>query len=41
MAPFLDEEEWDLARWLMKNVTQMATEEFLKMKGVRHNFDSD
>ncbi|KIM82081.1 hypothetical protein PILCRDRAFT_71398, partial [Piloderma croceum F 1598] len=33
IAPFLDEEEWDLARWLIKNVTQMATEEFLKMKG--------
>jgi hypothetical protein len=41
IAPFLDEEEWDLARWLIKNVTQTATEEFLKMKGVRHIFDSD
>jgi hypothetical protein len=36
MAPFADEDEWELARWLMKNVTQTATEEFLKMKGVRH-----
>lgn len=33
-APFIDDEEWDLARWLMKNVNQTATEEFLKMKGV-------
>jgi hypothetical protein len=37
MAPFADEDEWDLARWLVKNVTQTATEEFLKMKGVRHD----
>ena len=36
VAPFVDENEWDLARWLMKNVTQTATDEFLKMKGVRH-----
>ena len=36
IAPFVDEDEWDLARWLMKNVTQTATDEFLKMKGVRH-----
>ena len=34
VAPFVDEDEWDLARWLMKNVTQTATDEFLKMKGV-------
>ena len=37
MAPFVDDDEWDLARWLMKNVMQTATEEFLKMKGVRHS----
>jgi hypothetical protein len=37
MAPFVDEGEWELARWLMKNVTQMATDEFLKMKGVCHS----
>ena len=36
-APFADEDEWDLARWLMKNVTQTATNEFLKMKGVCHS----
>ena len=37
MSPFLDEEEWELARWLMKNVNQTATDEFLEMKGVCHN----
>jgi hypothetical protein len=37
MAPFLDEEEWELVRWLVKNVTKTATDEFLKMKGVRHS----
>jgi hypothetical protein len=37
MALFADEDEWELARWLMKNVTQTATEEFLKMKGVCHS----
>ena len=34
MAPFVDEEEWELARWLIKNVTQTVTDKFLKMKGV-------
>jgi hypothetical protein len=29
--PFADEEEWGLARWLMKNVNQGATDEFLKL----------
>jgi hypothetical protein len=33
-APFDDKDEWELARWLAKNVTQRATEEFLKMSGV-------
>ena len=37
MAPFLDEEEWELARWLVKNVTKTATDKFLKMKEVRHS----
>jgi len=36
MAPFEDNDEWELARWLIKNVTQTATEEFLKMEGVRY-----
>ena len=35
-APFADNDKWELARWLIKNVTQGATEEFLKMKGVYH-----
>ncbi|KII84510.1 hypothetical protein PLICRDRAFT_117586 [Plicaturopsis crispa FD-325 SS-3] len=30
-APFANEDEWDLARWLMKNVNQRATDEFLKL----------
>ena len=34
LAPFADEEEWELAQWLMKNVTQTATDQFLKSKGV-------
>jgi hypothetical protein len=33
-APFADKKEWELARWLAKNVNQRATEEFLKMSGV-------
>lgn len=33
-APFADKDEWELARWLAKNVNQQATEEFLKMSGV-------
>jgi hypothetical protein len=33
-APFADKEEWDLARWLAKNINQQATEEFLKILGV-------
>ncbi|KII88252.1 hypothetical protein PLICRDRAFT_111519 [Plicaturopsis crispa FD-325 SS-3] len=30
-APFADEEEWELARWLMKNVNQGATDAYLKL----------
>ena len=30
-APFKDKDEWELARWLMKQVSQTATEEFLKL----------
>ena len=33
-APFADKDEWELARWLAKNVNQNAMEEFLKMSGV-------
>ncbi|KAJ7779638.1 Zn-finger domain-containing protein [Mycena metata] len=30
-APFLDADEWNLARWLSKNVSQTATDEYLKL----------
>jgi hypothetical protein len=30
-APFADHEEWVLAQWLIKNVNQRVTEEFLKL----------
>ncbi|KAI9464313.1 hypothetical protein HD554DRAFT_2026458 [Boletus coccyginus] len=30
-APFANEEEWALAKWLVKNVGQNQTEEFLKL----------
>jgi len=33
-TPFADKDEWELARWLVKNANQRATEEFLKMPGV-------
>ena len=30
-APFDNEEEWDLAKWLIKNVSQTGIEEFTKL----------
>ncbi|KAF7302340.1 hypothetical protein HMN09_00867600 [Mycena chlorophos] len=33
-APFADDEEWDLAKWLAKNVNQTATEEYLSLPTV-------
>lgn len=30
-APFMSRDEWDLAKWLSKNVSQTATEEYLKL----------
>lgn len=30
-APFTDEEEWELAEWLMKSTTQKDRDEFLKL----------
>lgn len=30
-APFTDQEEWELAQWLMLNVGQNATDKFLKL----------
>ncbi|KAJ6586000.1 hypothetical protein B0H19DRAFT_1250743 [Mycena capillaripes] len=35
-APFEDEDDWELAKWLAKNVTQTATDEYLKL-GVTKN----
>ena len=37
MTPFANKDNWDLAKWLMKNTTRTATDEFLKMEGVCHN----
>ena len=34
--PFSDEEEWELVQWLIKNVMQTTTKEFLKMEVVYH-----
>jgi hypothetical protein len=30
-APFLDADEWELASWLSKNVSQTATDAYLKL----------
>jgi hypothetical protein len=30
-APFRDQEEWDLAQWLLKNVGQTKIDQFLKL----------
>jgi hypothetical protein len=30
-APFADEEEWELVKWLMKNVGQTKADDFLKL----------
>ncbi|KAF8875514.1 hypothetical protein BD779DRAFT_1613422 [Infundibulicybe gibba] len=34
-SPFASQEEWDLAVWLMKNVGQKSTDEFLKLRATR------
>lgn len=39
-APFADEEEWELVRWLMKNVGQSKADDFLKLPIVSHSFIS-
>lgn len=31
LGPFKDDEEWELAKWLIKNVGQNVAEEFLKL----------
>jgi hypothetical protein len=33
--PFASEEEWALTMWLLKNVGQMSTDQFLKLPIVR------
>jgi hypothetical protein len=33
--PFEDEDEWQLARWLLENVNQRATKDFMKLPTVR------
>jgi hypothetical protein len=33
--PFASEQEWDLSKWLIKNVGQKSTDEFLKLAIVR------
>ena len=41
-SPFTDSEEWELVRWLMKNVGQNKTDDFLKLPIVCHsNCDCD
>jgi hypothetical protein len=34
--PFLSEDEWDLARWLINNVNQKATDKYLKLPMVSY-----
>jgi hypothetical protein len=36
-APFADKDEWELAEWLINNVNQRATDEFLKLPIVSNN----
>ncbi|KAI6160446.1 hypothetical protein EDD17DRAFT_1778355 [Pisolithus thermaeus] len=35
-SPFEDGEEWELAQWLINNVTQWTTDEFLKLPVISH-----
>ena len=37
-APFADEEEWELVKWLMKNVGQTKADDFLKLPIVSDSF---
>ena len=36
--PFEDEDEWELAQWLIENVGQKKTDEFLRMRIVNFSF---
>ncbi|KAJ7934043.1 hypothetical protein B0H13DRAFT_1591861 [Mycena leptocephala] len=38
LGPFRDDDEWQLAKWLIKHVGHTATEEFLKLPIVRRCF---
>jgi len=37
-TPFADEREWELAEWLIRNVNQHTTDEFLKLPIVSRHF---
>ncbi|KAJ6457133.1 hypothetical protein C8R47DRAFT_1328555 [Mycena vitilis] len=37
LGPFRDDDEWQLAKWLIKNVGHTATEEFLKLLAIAQN----
>ncbi|KAE9392970.1 hypothetical protein BT96DRAFT_784742, partial [Gymnopus androsaceus JB14] len=39
LGPFADAEEWELAKWLIKNVGHNATESFLKLPIVKKRID--
>jgi len=38
-APFHNQKEWDLAQWLIRNVRQKSTDEFLKLPIVSMRMD--
>ncbi|KAH9926044.1 uncharacterized protein B0H18DRAFT_876733 [Fomitopsis serialis] len=38
-APFADQEEWELFRWLIKNVGQNKIDDFLKLSIIRRDCD--
>ncbi|KAJ6609645.1 hypothetical protein B0H10DRAFT_1813384, partial [Mycena sp. CBHHK59/15] len=38
LGPFRDDDEWQLAKWLIKHVGHTATEDFLKLSIVRSRF---
>ncbi|KAI6040960.1 hypothetical protein EDC04DRAFT_2879042 [Pisolithus marmoratus] len=40
-SPFEDREEWELAQWLINNVNQQATDDFLKLQVVGDHYGSN
>ncbi|KAJ7596914.1 Zn-finger domain-containing protein [Mycena floridula] len=36
LGPFKDDDEWELAKWLLKNVGHNATEDFLKLGAIKN-----